>query len=315
MTSVLQLQFHNKLLGLAIVWWQPFALFCLLTILMMSLFGLLAIWAGLGRGHWFLRAAVVLGCISLLLVIPAFELVTVYVIQAGLTVVALGAWRNWRLARCAVAVVVQPSRLHCAGETPAPQVAETGQRSPWQFSILDLLLLTALAAWVCAMLTSAPPAAWAGWPALLAEGVIMAALSVGMAWIALSDGRRWVRLPLFFILFPAALMAAWLELWQWARPASTTVRRNSWQTGLSRAGLVLVSLAILAPAAAVVWRLAHPRTAPELIPPSPNGYDDLVRAGALIENVNVPDFDTATRATESVCCPVRRGVCSGASGA
>ena len=53
--------------------WPPLGLFCLLTILMASVVGLLAIWAGLGRGHWFLRAAVVLGCISLLLTIPAYE--------------------------------------------------------------------------------------------------------------------------------------------------------------------------------------------------------------------------------------------------
>jgi hypothetical protein len=71
--------------------WPPLRLLCLLTILMASVVGLLAIWAGLGRGHWFLRAAVVLACISLLLTIPAFELVIVYSLQAGLTIVALAA--------------------------------------------------------------------------------------------------------------------------------------------------------------------------------------------------------------------------------
>ena len=57
----------------------PLALLCLLTVLMMSLVGLLAIWGGLGRGHWAVRAAVVLGLFSLLMTIPAFELVIVYV--------------------------------------------------------------------------------------------------------------------------------------------------------------------------------------------------------------------------------------------
>ena len=244
MTSVLQLQFHNKLLRLAeIVWWQPFALFCLLTILMMSLFGLLAIWAGLGRGHW-LRAAVVLGCISLLLVIPAFELVTVYVIQAGLTVVALGAWRNWRLARrggrCGAAV---PAAL-CRRE-PAPQVAETGQRSPWQFSILDLLLLTALGRGYRHADQRAERPGQVG--PVLAEGVIMAALSVGMAWIALRTAAAGCGCPVLHSVSRQGADGGVARIVAVGTPASTAACAGiRGQSGLSRAGLVLVSLAILA---------------------------------------------------------------------
>lgn len=78
--------------------WLPLALACFLAVLMMSVVGLLAIWAGLGRGHWFVRVAIVLGCVSALMTIPAFELIIVYVLQAGSTILALAAWRNWRLA-------------------------------------------------------------------------------------------------------------------------------------------------------------------------------------------------------------------------
>ena len=45
----------------------------ILTVTSYSLVGLLAIWAGLGRPHWFLRVAVVGGILLLLLLIPAYE--------------------------------------------------------------------------------------------------------------------------------------------------------------------------------------------------------------------------------------------------
>ena len=69
--------------------WLPLQLIFLLMVLTMSLVGLLAVWAGLGRGHWFVRTAVVLGCILLLLTIRAYELIIVYMLQAGLTIIVL----------------------------------------------------------------------------------------------------------------------------------------------------------------------------------------------------------------------------------
>ena len=201
-----------------LLYWRSLQLVFLLAILMLSLVGLLAIWAGLGRGHWFLRVAVVLGCISLLLAIPAFELVIVYVLQAGLTIVALLAWQNWRLARAAAARV----------RRSAP---DSGQRSPWQFSILDMLLLMVVAAWLCAMLVRVPAAVWATWPLLLAEGAITAGLTIAAAWIGLSDGRWWLTAAACVILFPAALMAAWLWLW---RRAVRSPAASPWQSCKSR---------------------------------------------------------------------------------
>jgi hypothetical protein len=287
MTSVLEMQFRTRPETVWWPWWvvwgQPLALLCLIAIVMMSLFGLLAIWAGLGRGHWFIRAAVVLGCISLLLVVPAFELVTVYMVQCGLTIIALGAWRNWRLPHGAASPSPDPSRM-------------VNARRAWQFSILDLMLLTLLVAWMCAMVTSAPHTAWVDWPALLAEGAVAALLTVAAAWIALSGTRWWLRLLVFLILPPAALMVAWLALWRLACRAGTASRWSSWRGGLPTAALGVTSLLIAGPAATICWWLAHPRTVAETAAPSPNGYDELVRAGKVLEAVNVPYFDTATQA-------------------
>jgi hypothetical protein len=263
--------------------WRALGLFCLLMAAMMSLVGLLAIWAGLGRGRWFLRAAVVLGCISLLMLIPAFELVIVYVLQAGLTIVVLGLWQNWRLARRATAA--------SEGSTP-----DAGPRSPWQFSILDLLLLMAFVAWLCAMLDRAPTAVWTKWPGLLVEGATTAGLTVAAAWIALSNGRWWLRLPLLLVLFPAAIMAAWLCLWRRVLRSHGGSLWESCNTRFFQIVLLVASVAILAPVVVVCWWLAHPRTFQEPTRPSPNGYDELVRAGNLIKAVNPPTFETATQA-------------------
>ena len=260
---------------------QPIGLFlCLLCFSPTSLFGLLAIWGGLGRGNWFFRDAVVLGCISLSLVIPAYELVIVDLIQAGLTIVVLAAWRNWRLSRCA----------EITSEAPASVPA------PWQFSIRDLLLLTVVVACVSAMLAKAPPTAWEQWPALLAEGLILAALTVGAVWIALGQSRWWARLPALLLMLPSALMVLWLATWRWSCQRPTASGSIAWRVGVSRAALVVASLLILLPTAALYWRLANPLPMPETVVPNPNGYEEIVRAAKVISSVNSPDFDTATLA-------------------
>ncbi len=266
----------------AFFFWPPLSLLCLFTVLMASVVGLLAIWAGLGRGHWFLRAAVVLGCISLLLTIPAFELVIVYSLQAGLTIIALAAWRNRRLARRTAAA---------NGPTP-----DAGRRLPWQFSILDMLLLMTLAAWLSAMLSRAPAAVWANWPLLLAEGVVTAEITIAATWIGLSDWRWWMRLPPMVVLFPATFITVWLWLWRGAHRPSADSRWAFYDALGCRVMLAVATLLILAPVVGAYWRLAHPHTFAEPTRPSPNGYDELVRAGDLIKGVNRPYIETATRA-------------------
>ncbi len=98
-----------------ILWWT-------LATLAMSLVGLWSIWGGLGRPNWFLRVAVVLGWISLVLLIPAFELLIMFLIQAGVVVVVLSVWRTWQLSRRLRSVTAE------SGSQGVP-------RSPWQ--VLD----------------------------------------------------------------------------------------------------------------------------------------------------------------------------------
>jgi hypothetical protein len=146
------------------------------------------------------------------------------------------------------------------------------------------------------MLTRAPASVWTTWRLLLMEGVITAGLTIAAAWIALSDGRWWLRLPLLLVLFPAALMAAWLFVWRRAIRSPAGSHWKSFRARLSQAVLIVASLAILAPVAGVCWRLAHPHTFTEPTRPNPNAYDELVHAGNLIKTVNSPMFETATHA-------------------
>jgi hypothetical protein len=46
-----------------------------------STVGLLSVWAGWGRGHWFVRLAVVLVVLSLGMAIPAYDLVLMFLTQ------------------------------------------------------------------------------------------------------------------------------------------------------------------------------------------------------------------------------------------
>jgi hypothetical protein len=173
---------------------------------------------------------------------------------------------------------------------------DAAQRLPWQFSILDMLLLMALAAWLSAMLTRVPASVWAHWRQLLMEGTVTAGLTVAAAWIGLSDGRRWLRLPLFVVLFPAALMAAWLWLWRRTlRPPADSPWKLR-RTRLAQAVLLVASVAILAPVVGICWRLAHPRTFVEPARPSTNSYGELVRAFDLTKTAISPTFETFTRA-------------------
>jgi hypothetical protein len=104
----------SEAIAIAILW--------LLAVLAMSFVGLWSIWAGLGRLNWFVRMSVVLGWISLVLIIPAYELLVLFLVQAGAAIVLLLAWRAWRLARTVPG---------CTDDLPS----DGPPRSRWQYSI------------------------------------------------------------------------------------------------------------------------------------------------------------------------------------
>ena len=76
----------------------PAILTCGLELAMLSVTGLLAIWAGLGRPHWFVRAVVVLAGLSLWLVVPAYEPMLIFFTQTAVAAPLL-SWARSRRAR------------------------------------------------------------------------------------------------------------------------------------------------------------------------------------------------------------------------
>ena len=139
------------------------------------------------------------------------------------------------------------------------------------------------------MLTSMPEDVWTQWRVLLLEGTGAALLTLAAVWIALGRNWRWARLLAFFVLLPSALMVVWLVIFRMARFGRTETARTAWVERISRMALILLSLLMVLPAFAVCWRVAHPLPIPVTTLPSPNGYDELVEAGRIMGNVNVPD--------------------------
>jgi hypothetical protein len=82
-----------------------------------ALYCLLALWAALSRRHWFLRGAVVLLALAALLPIRAHEPLILLAMVSAEIIAFVTLWRLWKEGR-----------------------------APWRFGVLDLLLLTALAA-------------------------------------------------------------------------------------------------------------------------------------------------------------------------
>lgn len=107
-----------------------------LTVATMSVVGLIAVWAALGRRpHWAVRCGVLLGVIFLCFLIPAYELVAMYLAQSILVVVALFVWRAFEK---------QPD----------------GSRPGLQYSLRDILFLTLLTAVVMAAGCSVKSGSW-----------------------------------------------------------------------------------------------------------------------------------------------------------
>ena len=98
------------------------ALLAVLTVTSYSFVGLLAIWGGLGRPHWFLRLSVVGGILLLLLLIPAYEPLLVFSIQSGVAILPLMLVRG----------------LEKRAEEDESQAGAT-TRGRLQFSVSDLL--------------------------------------------------------------------------------------------------------------------------------------------------------------------------------
>jgi len=265
-----------------------------------SCLAVLAVWAGLGRAHWFLRMLAVVGAIALPAIIPAHELVVMGFVQSAVTIVPLLAMRFFFGTERSVGPKAEPN---------AAFPDKAGRRRA-QFALMDLILGTVLAALVMGLAVAVPKGLWiapernaalvaagvvpdpppgvffAAWGAVFGIGVLVA------AWVALRREARWSRLPAVLPAVPMAPAIVWLALWR----ASSGRRKRS-----ARVALALLSTVLLVPLAIVYYRLVTWPPVPQPVLPEPNGYVRAVEAARELAGVNVPESSDSRTARATFC--------------
>ena len=140
-----------------------------------TLYGLLALWAALGRGPWFVRAAIVAGAIGMLIPVPAFDLAIVFLSQSLAIIAPLWLLDAARSIR----------RKKTAGEASVSATSGAGHR----FSLADLFLFTLVAAGIASLGAYLPAKHREFWLSYASVGVGAGVVTLAAAWAAL--GRRW----------------------------------------------------------------------------------------------------------------------------
>ncbi len=157
-----------------------------LGVLLVSSFtcvGLLALWAATSSRHWLWRWAAVLGVLSPLLLIPAYEPWIVFALQASTIVVAVQAWRRWTAWR--------EDRVASSDDGAPP-------KHRFRFSLGTLLAVTplvaALTAIITRMATNWPEQTVESWTTVLLNGAGSGCAVLLGAWTSTSR-RKWIAWP------------------------------------------------------------------------------------------------------------------------
>lgn len=158
-----------------------------------SLYGLLALWVGRGRGPWFVRAAVLAGAIGMMIPVPAFDLAIVF-LSESLTIIA----PLWLLATLRAA-----RRRTAADESESPDANDGGYR----FSLADLFLFTLFAAGIASLGAYLPAKHRDFWLSYALIGAGAGVVSLAAAWAALGRRSRWLRAS---VLLTAALAVGFI---------------------------------------------------------------------------------------------------------
>ncbi len=276
---------------MAASWWYfvdglPLILACF-ELMLLSLAGLLAVWGGLGRPHWFVRAMVVLSGLSLWLFVPAYEPMLVFFTQTAVAALLL-AWAKRRRAT--------KQRVAGSERSDAPECDDLGHRCALtqpprrlQFSLRDMLLWTVVVALVSAAAAQVTVDVWHGCWRYMLHGTVYGLLTVLAAWVALGRSRWWLRAIGGCLAFPSAIMVGWTILGRWSGLFGGTPPTRLALRYAARIGVVAVSLLILLPSAVLHYTLVTPTPIPLVELPEPNGYDDLVRANESLAKVIEPE--------------------------
>lgn len=243
--------------------WPVVTLILLLALATFSGVGFVAIWAGLGRGHWFVGTAVAVGVSALPLLIAAYELILLLLLQSLSTIFLLRMFR----------------RRQRRAQFDSEQASEEPRVAGNQILLRDLLLLMVIAALISTTVAPIPREVWAETPYLVAAGGCLALGTLVAAWIGRGRSRWWWRLLAACVLFPTALVALFLSL---VRPSNLPMPRRK------KATVAILASLIFVPPVVALCVLRMPTAIPEAPPLGPNVYTDWVQAAKLLPLANTP---------------------------
>jgi hypothetical protein len=241
--------------------------------------GLVFVWAGLSRRHWFVRLSGASAVIAMAWLLPgvkphrAWDLAAVFLAQ-GLAVVgtiSLGRglrwlWTAWRMGIDDSAS--RPERL--------------------RFGLRDLLLLFVVVGASIAAAGQLPEDYRDFHSGPFIVGGAAGACTLAQAWAALGSRFRWLRGAIVLVQLPA-LVAIWLWVARRAGiapPGRLSSEHSTQPAAGPRWALGGLAFAIGGPVLAVWLRLALPPE-PEFVPiPTPNGYDELLGLGVDISSLD-----------------------------
>ena len=240
-----------------------------------SVMGLGCVWAGLGKLHWFWRMAAILAIASLVLLIPAYELLIWFFAQGAVTIPPLLFFRH-------------RNAFQTSADRLAPDENAQTTRRGLQWSLRGQLLSCALLSGVVAAAVQIPSEIWTSWVPLVLVGLLFGISALVGAWAAYTKWNIWLRLAAICLVPPSAITASWLGLLRTCQqgPKSAALRRGT--VWLARMALATSSLLIFVPPAAVFCLLLHRTPIPassEL--PDPNGFTDLLRATKTLKKAYV----------------------------
>jgi hypothetical protein len=270
---------------MGVIPYQTIAAFAVPALLAGSIVGLVAVWAALGRTHWFWRAAAVEVAAIIWLLIPAYELVLMFFVQSLVVTGALTVAAWWR------------------GQTSGDAIGSPHHPpARLQFGIRDLLLLTLLVAVAVSTLAAIPigiltqgdgstvanyisQRTTTPWIEYTLYGVFLGLVTLLAAWVALGRVHWPWRMAVGVAVLPVAPMALWLTL---ARTFRADQRRRRWPAAI---GLVCISLFLAVPVAAIFWKLAVRSPIPPNTATEANVYPELI-AVARRANSSFPAYDS-----------------------
>lgn len=195
----------------------------LLAITAGASFGLVAIWAAVGRSPWFLRFAVAAAVIGCLIPVPAFDVAVGATSQALVVAISLWVIRLFKVAPVAIA-------------DPRP----TGR---WRFSMSSLFRATLLIASIFAVAAYMPADERRSWWKYAVTGAGFGAATLTGAWTGLSQRRLWVRWGILCVVAPLA-GGRW-----WGATLGVGFLVAAWTCLARRSGFLLAPLVAASPTA------------------------------------------------------------------